>query len=257
MAAGRVGVVLAAGLGTRLRPLTELRPKCLCPVGHTTLLDLAIASVRPHVDEIAVNAHHLAEQVAVHLAGTDVRLSHEVAAPLHSGGALGHLRDWVDGRDVLVRNADSYLTDDLSRLVSGWSGQRPRVLVRDTGADGSDFGRFHYVGASLVPGAVAAGLPDERCSLYERVWGPAWRDGRLELVAVDGVAIDCGTPADYLAANLHVSGGVSVVGHGAVVMGTVDRCVVWPDSYVGHGEHLVESVRAGRDLTVDASGQAR
>jgi N-acetyl-alpha-D-muramate 1-phosphate uridylyltransferase len=246
-----VGVVLAAGLGTRLRPLTLIRPKCLCPVGNVPLLDLAIASVRPHVDSVAANAHYLAAQVTAHLAGTGVLVSHEAAAPLGSAGALGHLREWIDGRPVLVRNADAYLEDDLSALVDGWDGRNPRLLVRDTG-NPSDFGTHHYLGASLIPADSAAALPDERCGLYERVWRPAWEAGRLELVPARGAAVDCGTAADYLAANLLASGGASVIGAGASVEGTVERCVIWPGARVGPEEHLVEVVRAADDVTVDA-----
>jgi N-acetyl-alpha-D-muramate 1-phosphate uridylyltransferase len=72
----------------------------------------------------------------------------------------------------------------------------------------------------------------------------------------DAVAIDCGTPADYLAANLHASGGESVVGAGATVLGRLERCVVWDGAYVGPGETLREVVRAGtreEPLTVRAS----
>ena len=65
------------------------------------------------------------------------------------------------------------------------------------------------------------------------------------------VAIDCGTPADYLAANLHASGGASVVDPGAVVEGHVERCVVWDGAHVGPAEHLVDAIRAGtRDAPV-------
>jgi hypothetical protein len=74
-------------------------------------------------------------------------------------------------------------------------------------------------------------------------------------VVTSAPVVDCGRPADYLAANLMASGGASVVGEGAVVEGSVERCVVWPGAYVGPREHLVEVVRAGsRDqpLTVAA-----
>ena len=62
---GLAALVLAAGAGTRLRPLTLLRPKPLCPVVDTTLLDLALDRVAPHVPPgaVAVNAHHLADQI--------------------------------------------------------------------------------------------------------------------------------------------------------------------------------------------------
>ena len=73
-----------------------------------------------------------------------------------------------------------------------------------------------------------ARLTAEPAGLYEACWRPEVDAGRAELVPYDGTFVDCGTPADYLAANLHQSGGATVVGAGAVVAGTAERCVVWP-----------------------------
>ena len=65
--------------------------------------------------------------------------------------------------------------------------------------------------------------------------------------------IDCGTPRDYLEANLDWSGGDSVVGTGAIVRGTIERCVVWPGAVVEKGERLANAIRADGGLTVDAA----
>lgn len=232
-----------------MAPLTVLRPKCLCPIDNVALLDLALASVRAHTPHIAVNTHYLAEQVEAHLAGTDIHLSREQSKLLGSGGALGHLRDWIDGRPVLVRNADAYLTDDLAGLLDGWNGEHPRLLVRDVHKR-ADFGTYRYVGASLLPAADAAALPDEECSLNTLVWKPAWENGTLELVEASGDVVDCGTPADYLAANMLASGGKSVIGEGALIEGRVQRCVIWSGAHVGPDEDLTQVIRAGSDVTV-------
>ncbi len=250
MSGDLVGVVLAAGEGRRLRPLTELRPKALCPVNNVPLLDLAIARMRPHVAEIAVNAHHLAQQVQTHLDGTDVMVSVETPRALGTAGALGALGQWTAGRDVLIHNADAWLTDPLDQLIHGWDGVRPRLLVGPVGDCRADFGDRRFVGASLLPGAVAASLPARPLGLYEAVWRNAWERGRLELVDVTGPAIDCGTVAEYLRANLTASGGESVVGAGCVVKGEVRRSVIWDGCTVGPGEWLTDAVRATDSLTV-------
>jgi MurNAc alpha-1-phosphate uridylyltransferase len=206
-------VVLAAGMGTRLRPLTLSTPKALCPVGNVPLLDLAIASVRPFAHDIAVNVHYLADAVREHLAGTDVHISDETQQILLSGGALGHLREWISGRPVLVRNCDAYLTDGLDPLLEGWDGTHPRILgVRRSGP--SDFGDVQYVGACLLPAEVVAALPDAPASLNRLVWQPAWEHGDLEIVLATGEFVDCGTPQDYLCANLIASGGRRALGAG-------------------------------------------
>ena len=65
--------MLAAGAGTRLRPLSRFRPKALCPVGNTPLADLSLARVARLTGDgpvhVAVNAHHHSEQIAEHVDG--------------------------------------------------------------------------------------------------------------------------------------------------------------------------------------------
>jgi hypothetical protein len=248
-------LVLAAGAGRRLRPLTSLRPKPLCPVGDTTLLDFALGRVSSvaAAHDTAVNAHHLAEQIVEHV-GTRAHLSIEAPRALGTAGAVGKLRDWIAGRDVLIANGDVLLDPpvDVPALVAGWDRGRPRLLVvADRAAPDFD-GRWRFAGLSLLPGAVAAALPATPAGLYEAVW----RNADLDLVPTGSTYLDCGDPCSYLAANLTISHGESVVGAGATVRGTIERSVVWPGAVVREGEHLVECVRArdrdGADLTVQA-----
>jgi hypothetical protein len=247
------GVVLAAGAGARLRPLTALRPKALCPVGGVPLIDLALARLEPlcgnGYDHLAVNAHHLAEQVVQHC-GTRVHVSVEGPVALGTAGALGALRDWLDGRDVLVTNADAYLPGGLAGFADGWDGERCRLLcTRRAAGAAADFiaadgAPLRYVGACLLPGRDVAGLRAEPSGLYEALWRDR-RDAGLDLVEHPGTAVDCGTAASYLRANLHTSGGAPVIGAGALVHGRLTRSVVWDGAWVGPEEHLVDAVRAG------------
>ncbi len=249
--AGLCAVVLAAGYGTRLRPLTEIRPKSLCPINNVPLLDLALDSVRPFATDIAVNVHYLAEQVIAHLDGVAVTISDERARILGSAGALGALREWIDGRAVLVRNSDAYLTAGLDELVNGWDGERPRLLGRQL-ESASDFGNVQYIGACLLPADSALTLAAEPASLYDLIWKPAWDDGSIEFVMTSGEFVDCGTPRDYLAANMLASDGNNVIGAGSVVGGSLTQVVVWPRGIVATNETLSNCIRVGRDLTVDA-----
>lgn len=258
------GVVLAAGAGTRLRPLTTLRPKALCPVGGRPLVDLAVERLEPWTgagpQRVAVNAHHHADQLLAHLDGR-VHVSVEQPQALGTAGALGALHDWLDGRDVLLTNADAYLPGGLDDLVGGWDGGGTRLLVVPA-PPGSppDFtdsrGPWRYVGACLLPWAAVRDLPAQPCGLYEVLWRDLAERGALQLAPTGQEAVDCGTPADYLRANLLASGGRSVVGPGAVVEGRLTRCVVWDGAVVGPQEDLVDVVRAGtraHPLTVHAA----
>ena len=248
MRGGVAAVVLAAGLGTRLRPLTDVLPKALCPVANVALVDRALERAMTVADDIAVNVHAGRQQMEQHLAGRGVHLSLEEAEPLGTAGALGLLREWIDGRAVVVSNADACHGFDLRALVDGWDGERPRLLVVDD-PERADFdGRWRYVGSSLLAWQHVSGLAPVPSGLYESLWSRV----ELDLVPVAGPFFDCGTPSDYLAANLWASGGESVVGAGAVVEGELVRSVVWPDGAVRSDERLVESIRVGADLTVEA-----
>jgi MurNAc alpha-1-phosphate uridylyltransferase len=243
-----VAVVLAAGAGRRLRPLTDLRPKALCPVGNRPLVDLALERAGRHTAAAAVNVHHHRAQLEAHLHGR-VHLSVEEPQALGTAGALGALRDWIDGRAVLVLNADAWHRDDLGALVEGWDGERARLLVVDDPARG-DFGRWRFAGASLLPWRLVRTLRAEPSGLYEACWRALAERGALDFVTSAVPFVDCGTPGDYLRANLAASGGHSVIGEGVRIDGEVDRCVVWPGGVVARGERLVEAIRVGSDLTL-------
>jgi hypothetical protein len=249
MADSVAAVVLAAGAGRRLLPLTRLRPKPLCPVGNRTLLDRAIDGAAVAVGDlgaVAVNVHHGRGAMLAHLARRPgVHLSLEETQALGTAGAVGRLRDWLDGRAVLVCNADTWHRCDLTGFVAGWDGERTRLLTPTP----LPFGPRSGVVASLLPWTVARELAAVPAGLWEACWRHELAAGRLDAVAAEGPVVDCGTPAGYLRANLASSGGRSVVGEGAEVAGRVVRSVVWPGSVVRAGECLVDAVRA-EDLTV-------
>ncbi|MCU1351397.1 MAG: hypothetical protein JWM05_606 [Acidimicrobiales bacterium] len=243
-------MVLAAGRGARLRPLTRLRPKALCSIDGVALLDLALERLGPVTDQLAVNVHHRRHQIEAHLAARTgsgaLHVSVEEPEALGTAGALGALRPWIDGRAVVVTNADAWLPVDLRGFVDGWDGERVRLLTVLDPARG-DFGDLRYCGVALLPWAVVAPLQAAPSGLYEASWRSLWAEGALDLVVHDGPFVDCGTVADYLAANLLATGGTSAVEPGALVAddAVVERSVVWAGSEVHPGEVLVDAVRAG------------
>lgn len=254
------GVVLAAGAGTRLSPLTRLRPKALCPVGGRPLLDHALArlsTVGLAPSSVAVNLHHGAEAIDAHLP-LSVHRSRETPVALGTAGALGAMAGWLGGRSVVVTNADAWLTPedhpdqpvDLARFVEEWDRTRVRLLCVQTRRQ-ADFGTLRYCGVALLPAALVSGLAPEPSGLYEVMWRAELDQGRVDLVVHPGGFIDCGTPRDYLDANLAAAGGNSVIDASARIGSgaTVERSVVWDHSEVAPGEVLTEAVRA-EHLTV-------
>jgi NDP-sugar pyrophosphorylase family protein len=239
------GVVLAAGAGTRLRPLTDERPKAMCPVGGRPLVDLAIARVRAVTDSVAVNVHHGRDVLEAHLGGR-VHVSVEADRVLGTAGALGRLRGWIDRRPTLVVNADGWCEGGLEHLVEGWDGRTVRLLV----PGGGPFGPSAPVAGALLPWSDVATFDAVPSGLFDVSWRPAARAGRIELVGHDGAFVDCGTPGSYLRANLMASGGAPVIAPDAIVEGTVERSVVWPGAQVRVGERLVDAVRTTGGATV-------
>ena len=227
--------------------MTSLRPKALCPVGNHSLVDHALERFAGVTDSLAVNVHHHRAMLELHLAG-QVHLSIEEPEALGTAGAVGRLRDWIDRRPTIVVNADTYCPSSVAVLLDGWDGTRVRALV----AGDDQLRRHSRLAGCLLPWVEVANLQAEPSGLYERTLSRAAQEGRLEVVTLDADAtcVDCGTPAQYLAANLEWSGGESVIGPGAIVEGTVEQSVVWPGAFVRPEEHLTRAIRAGDRVTV-------
>ncbi|MEX0666108.1 MAG: sugar phosphate nucleotidyltransferase [Acidimicrobiia bacterium] len=246
------GVVLAAGEGRRLRPLTELLPKALCPVGNRPLLDRALERLHTATDDVAVNVHSHREQMEQHLSACApaVHVSVEPDELLGTAGAIGQLREWIDGDAAVVTNVDALTTPDLSDLIDGWDGERIRLLVAFDDRQPDFDGLWKYVGACVLPWSAVRDLEARPSHLFTERWQPAAEAGTLDLVPTRSFFTDCGTPLRYLGANLVVSGGTSVISEDARVEGTVEASVVWPGARVEAGEHLRFAIRLSDGRTV-------
>ena len=121
-------MILAAGLGTRLRPLTDDRPKALVEVAGRTLLEITLSRLRDQgVCDVIVNVHHFAEMIVDYLEanrsfGMHIEVSREDVL-LDTGGALKKaayffLRDWDGGEEpFILHNVDVISTIDLGRMA--------------------------------------------------------------------------------------------------------------------------------------------
>ncbi len=130
-------MIFAAGLGTRLRPLTDTMPKALVPVDGVPLLKrVATRLLDAGITELVINTHHFAEQIVDYVAaeqgfGVPVHLSPEPEQLLETGGGILHARDLLldgepeDGR-FLVHNVDILSDLDIKWFLDAW---RPGALA--------------------------------------------------------------------------------------------------------------------------------
>ena len=223
-------MVLAAGLGKRMRPLTATRPKPLVEVAGRTLLDRALDRVEAAgIVTAVVNAHYFADQIdaavaarlADHPDGLQLRVSDERARLLETGGGVVNAMPLIDADPFFVINADNMWidgsADTLRLLAQRWDPAEMDALLllvplaRATGYDGR--GDFHldpagqvtprgevriapfvYSGIQLISKHLFDGEPVEAFSVW-RQWHKALGAGRLFGAVHQGLWFHVGTPA--------------------------------------------------------------
>jgi len=122
-------LLLAAGIGSRLRPLTDQTPKCLMPIDGEPLLGIWLRNVYAiGIRSILINTHHLAEQVKTFVTNGPyadfVRLAHEPELLDTAGTLLNHWNEFA-GDELLLVHADNYCLADLGAFVAAHR-KRPR-----------------------------------------------------------------------------------------------------------------------------------
>lgn len=117
------GIIIAGGLGTRLRPLTYRRPKPLVPVANRPFLEYQVALLREHgIEDIVFATNYMAEQIEAHFGdgsrfGVRMRYALE-ETPLGTGGAIRNAADQFAGEAVAVFNGDILTDYDLSAILA-------------------------------------------------------------------------------------------------------------------------------------------
>lgn len=130
-AVGGSAMIFAAGLGTRLKPLTDTMPKALVPVAGKPLLQHVLDKLQKNgFNNIVVNVHHFAQQVVDYLSDTDVKISDETAELLETGGALKKaLPLFGNDNPVLIHNVDILSNVDLKAFYDEARGNDVTLLV--------------------------------------------------------------------------------------------------------------------------------
>jgi MurNAc alpha-1-phosphate uridylyltransferase len=227
-------MIMGAGMGSRMRPLTDDRPKPLVMVAGRTLIDhsidrLAVAGVT----RIVVNVHYKADMLREHLAqrrDVEIVISDETEKLLDTGGGVVKAMPHFGDEPFFVINSDSIWVERgapaLSAMQAAWDAERMDglLLLADLattiGYEGRDFvlqadgrlarakGRseqpWGYMGVQIVHPRLFAGAPAGAFST-NIVWNRAIAAGRLHGTVLDGVWLHVGTPQARDEAQVYLS----------------------------------------------------
>ncbi|HEX4766897.1 MAG TPA: nucleotidyltransferase family protein [Lichenihabitans sp.] len=217
-------MVFAAGLGTRMRPLTDRLPKPLVTVGGRTMLDHTLDRlVEAGIRRAVVNVHHLADQIETHLQGRRspaIVVSDERALLLDQAGGIRRALPHIGSRPFLVCNTDALWVEgprsNLARLLAHWDPARMDVLLLVAAAATSigvdwpgDFGMeadgrlrrreerevapFVYAGIGILKPELFADLEEKPVRLAPFFFRAA-EAGRLFGTRLEGIWMHVGTP---------------------------------------------------------------
>ena len=219
-------MVMAAGLGKRMRPLTNDRPKPMVELTGKPLIDHVLDRLREAgVGKIVVNVHYLPEVIEKHLADNvsdfAVTISDERNVLLETGGGLVQAASMIGCDPFLVVNSDNYWidgpADSLKLLASGWEEKRMDALLllvpHARAGNHSGQGDFHmdrfgrlrrrgrskvapyvFTGIQIISKRLLEGAPDGPFST-NILWDRAIEAGRCFGAVHQGLWFDVGSPA--------------------------------------------------------------
>ncbi len=225
-------MVLAAGLGNRMRPLTNDRPKPLLDVAGKSLLDHALdMAAEAGLDRAVVNVHYFPDMVEAHVAARAgdpaIQISNERAQLLETGGGVLKALPLLDRETVVIFNADNVWVDGpmqtATALLAAWQPEKMDTLLllapvaTATGYNGpGDFNlaadgqlirrgeaataEYAYAGIHILKTKLFAGMKVEPFSL-NRVWNIAAAENRLFGTVHPGAWYHVGTPEGIMMAN--------------------------------------------------------
>lgn len=221
----RTAMIMAAGLGKRMRPLTATRPKPLIEVGGKALLDHVLEKLRASgVEKVVVNVHYLPDALEAHLEsrehGLEIVISDERDLLMETGGGLVKAAPLIDSNPFLAINSDNLWidgpADTLKLLASQWDDQRMDALLllvpqaralnhkgigdfhMDRGGrlrrrDRSHVAPFVFTGIQMVSKRLLRDAPEGPFST-NFLWDRAIEEGRCFGAVHQGLWFDVGTP---------------------------------------------------------------
>lgn len=270
--------ILGAGLGNRLRPLTDRLPKPLVPLFHRPLAEWAmVACARAGIEQFAINTHHLPAAWSGFGAGNEVTLFHEPVL-LETGGGLKNIAAWMGDDPLLVHNGDIFSTLPLAKLIAAHAASglpvtlalRSQGVARHIALDasgtrvtdirnllGTAEGTHVFTGIYCVSPAFLGRIPaGEKISVIPAFLELA-KSGQLGAIVLDeGVWLDLGDRESYLQAHRELALAPSVHPQAVVAGAVIERSVVGPGAVVESGAVVRDSViwpggRVSADAVLD------
>ena len=217
-------MLLAAGLGKRLRPVTDLTPKPLLVAGERTLIEHQLVRLAAAgITEIVVNLHHLGDQIREKLGdgaayGVDIEYSPEPVL-LETGGGFKKALPILGDKPVAIVSADTYINFDFARLpedlADGCLGclvmtmnppHHPKgdFSMTEDGVLGTESVTYTYTGIGVLSPEIVRHVKDD-IFMLRRVFDEAIAAGRLIGKLHDGYWCDVGTEERYLDLQKHLS----------------------------------------------------
>ena len=228
----KTAMVLAAGHGTRLKPLTDRMPKPLIPVAGQPMIEYALDRLRAYgIKKVVINVSHLKDQLTAYLSaihGLTIKISEE-AEPLETGGGLKKALPFLGNDPVFTINSDIIWTDEqesaLDRLTRYWDGAKMDFLLLTqpkAKAIGHDKGKDHlfikpgntfdwnerespYIiaGIGILHPRVLFHAPDGKFTV-KILWHEALKRNRLACLPHHGQWFQTGTIEDIKTAEKHL-----------------------------------------------------
>lgn len=270
--------ILGAGLGNRLRPLTDRLPKPLVPLFHRPLAEWAMeACARAGIERFAVNTHHLPEAWDDFNPAYDMTLFHEPVL-LETGGGLKNIEPWMGDEPLLVHNGDIFSTLPLEKLIAAHEasglpvtlalrseGVAKHIALDPSGARVTDIRKLlgRVEGTHVFSGiyCVSPGFLDRIPAGKKISVIPAFIElaeiGQLGAVVLDeGVWLDLGDREFYLQAHRELDLGPAIHPQAVVEGATIVRSVVGPGAVIEAGAVVRDSViwpggRVGGDAVLE------
>jgi D-glycero-alpha-D-manno-heptose 1-phosphate guanylyltransferase len=215
-------VVLAGGMGTRLREVVSDLPKPMAPVAGRPFLELLLHSLAAKgFSRVILSTGYLAEQISSYFGGcfAGIELEYSVETePLGTGGAVAQASRFVREDHFFVFNGDTFLDLDAGFVDALWKRSREPVIVAREVEDTARYGRLDTAQGHVVhfadkgqpgPGLINAGCyvfqtdqfsnikPGKRFSLETDYLAPLVEHTAVALHVTSGLFIDIGVPSDY------------------------------------------------------------